>query len=1836
MTRFYLIAMLFLVACSQSSGGSDAKDGHQSDVAHGRGEILLPDVPSGDVADARDIPLFDLVPVDLQVVDVEPGCQAGAGCFLDPCESGEDCLSGLCVGHLGNDVCTMECVEECPQGWFCEQLGSGPDTMFACVSPFTHLCRPCATSADCVSPSGIEDVCLIFGDSGSFCGAACQATSDCPAGFECLGATTTEGGQVSNCKPVGGEVCPCSSQSVKLGLTTPCQVTNDVGSCPGLRMCQAAGLSECDAPVPAQESCDGLDNDCNGQVDDLDCADDNDCTQDTCDPAVGCLHTPLTGTECADGNVCTLADHCQEGACVGTAIDCDDNDPCTQDSCDPTGGCSYGFNTAPCDDGNPCTVEDMCNSGECQGEPLSCQCQTGSDCGALEDGNLCNGTLRCNTDVVPYLCEVNPDTVVTCPPYEGADAQCLANECQPTTGKCDVVAANEGMACDDGDACTLGDRCVAGVCTGDVATSCDDQNPCTDDSCDPQTGCVHSANTAPCDDGNLCTLNDVCAAGMCQGGPALFCNDDNPCTDDGCLPDTGCVATPNAAPCDDADFCTQGDVCTNGACQPGPVIDCSDNTPCTDDSCDPGLGCVHTANAAPCDDGNPCTLEDVCTAGSCQGGSLKLCADENPCTDDSCDPDQGCLHVPNQVPCDDGDLCTQGDTCAAGTCLSGPATNCDDGNICTDDTCQPEVGCIHSLNNAPCSDDDVCTINDHCHLGACIGGAPLLCADNDPCTEDGCLPGEGCVFTAIAGCCPAGLTDCAGICQDLVNDPVNCGECGKSCAPVDNGDVACQESQCVIAACEEYFDDCDQDYESGCEANLLTDSLNCQNCGDMCAVDEGENCLDGQCLCIPACQGKDCGDDGCGGVCGECQGGEDCLDGVCTSLEVGSFKVLEQKSVLADGIHYLLLKVALSSTTATTDNWCFEYEHLCQHFGLVPTGCGNNFDSGGYKECKTNYSSNGQSNTLGCNPSGGIASVVKANGYPDATSSNSFGFHYCGTACEKELCSGSNCNSALSYLDATNEVAYTLCFECASQCEGKVCGDDGCGGTCGQCPGPQDACLDGQCVCQPACEGLLCGDDGCGGSCGGCDGKECGDDGCGGLCGTCQGNQEECVNGTCTCIPACDGKTCGDDGCGGLCGLCNVPGTVCHLGQCQPFKDSWVILDEKEIVYKGIYYLLVKVGLKSTTATSANWCQEYTNLCQSYGYLPTGCGDQFPSGGYGVCKSTYLSDGTSNTLGCNPSGGIANAAQQNGYNDANSANSFGFHSCGGSCQKELCSGDHCNSAISYIDATKDFGYTLCLMCKPDCAGKNCGDDGCGGSCGSCQGNQDACVAGTCTCQPACDGLLCGDDGCGGSCGGCDGKVCGDDGCGGTCGTCPGLQEECIAGACVCIPDCVDKVCGDDGCGGSCGTCDNPDEGCHVGQCKPYKGSWIILDEKEIVYKGLYYLLLQVGFKSDLSTSDNWCYEYTDLCQSYGYLPTGCGDQFPSGGYGVCKSTYKSDGTSNTLGCNPSGGIANAAQQNGYNDANSANSFGFHSCGGSCQKQMCSGDHCNSALSYIDMTKDHGYTLCLKCKPDCTGKVCGDDGCGGTCGSCLGQQESCVDGLCVCQPACDGLLCGDDGCGGSCGGCEGKVCGDDGCGGTCGTCGNPQEECQNGACVCVPDCAGKVCGEDGCGGSCGACQGQGESCWTGQCKPAVGSFAILEAKDITYKDIPYLLLKVGLISQQSTSDNWCYEYLNLCQSFGPEGYLPTGCGDQFPSGGYGVCKSTYQSNGISNSLGCNPSGGIANAAQQNGFGDATSTNSFGFHSCGGSCQKTMCTGDHCNSALSYIDMNQPYGYTLCIK
>jgi len=262
-------------------------------------------------------------------------------------------------------------------------------------------------------------------------------------------------------------------------------------------------------------------------------------------------------------------------------------------------------------------------------------------------------------------------------------------------------------------------------CSG--AAECDDQNPCTDDSCLPDTGCVNENNTAVCDDGNACTVLDLCSQGECRPGVPVDCDDGNPCTDDSCDPAAGCRNTDNTDPCDDQDACTQNDACLDGACTPGTPVLCDDQNECTDDSCNPETGeCEHRDNRIRCDDLDPCTYDDKCINGACTGTSFS-CDDGNQCTDDVCTGDGRCSFVNNTAECDDHNICTGPDACQDGVC-TGPYNTapCDDHNVCTGpDACRDGV-CTGPYNTAPCDDHNPCTDPDACQDGVCTG--PMICS----------------------------------------------------------------------------------------------------------------------------------------------------------------------------------------------------------------------------------------------------------------------------------------------------------------------------------------------------------------------------------------------------------------------------------------------------------------------------------------------------------------------------------------------------------------------------------------------------------------------------------------------------------------------------------------------------------------------------------------------------------------------------------------------------------------------------------------------------------------------------------------------------------------------------------------------------------------------------------------------------------------------------------------------------------------------------------------------------------------------------------------------------
>jgi len=602
------------------------------------------------------------------------------------------------------------------------------------------------------------------------------------------------------------------------------------------------------------------------------CNDGDPCTLDTCDEGLVCRHDPLTGTPCDDGDPCSADDHCQEGACTGTHS-CDDGNPCTDDECTAT-GCVHRNHTRPCDDGDPCTAMDACREGRCVGTPYSC---TPAECEATA---TCDGQGGCVATPKETGTPCSPD-----------DSDCTWDVCRE--GHCVHPPKDTGTPCDDGDRCTRTDRCEDGVCVGTDLVVCPETDPCKSGSCDPRTGTC-TAQAKPdgelCNDYNRCTQNDICRMGVCRGENPVVCRALDQCHTVGvCNPSTGLCTQPlkpDGSPCYDGNLCTRTDSCQGGVCTGSDPVVCEAGDQCHEDGvCDPTTGSCRRANrpnGTPCQDGNLCTRNDQCVNGVCKGTQYS-CSDGIFCTQDFCDGTGGCSYLvqsgyclingtcrtgtwvdptnpcrrcdpernpqgfsPREGPCDDGNLCTIGDTCQGLSCVGTPYS-CDDGLQCTSDLCDGIGGCTNPLatgwclidgtcqrqgvanpanacercwpttspnqwspkpENADCDDGDLCTTGDVCVQGVC-GGTPYTCDDGLACTEGLCNGSGGCNFIPREGWCL--INGACHLSGDL--NPLN--DC-EACDPMldagdwspareglacDDGDPCTQNDHCASGSC---------------------------------------------------------------------------------------------------------------------------------------------------------------------------------------------------------------------------------------------------------------------------------------------------------------------------------------------------------------------------------------------------------------------------------------------------------------------------------------------------------------------------------------------------------------------------------------------------------------------------------------------------------------------------------------------------------------------------------------------------------------------------------------------------------------------------------------------------------------------------------------------------------------------------------------------------------------------------------------------------------------------------------------------------------------------------
>lgn len=213
---------------------------------------------------------------------------------------------------------------------------------------------------------------------------------------------------------------------------------------------------------------------------------------------------------------------------------------------------------------------------------------------------------------------------------------------------------------------------------------------------------------------------------------------------------------PDGAACNDGDLCTQGDTCQAGACVSGSPVVCTALDAChVPGTCSPATGlCTNPAkpNGAVCDDGNLCTQTDSCQGGTCLGGNPVVCTALDACHDAGlCNPATGvCPNPPKPdgTACDDGDLCTLSDGCQSGVCVGGSPVMCAALDGChLPGTCSPATGLCDNPakpNGSACNDANLCTQTDVCQNGACLGQSPVICQPVSPCHAAGtCNPMTG-------------------------------------------------------------------------------------------------------------------------------------------------------------------------------------------------------------------------------------------------------------------------------------------------------------------------------------------------------------------------------------------------------------------------------------------------------------------------------------------------------------------------------------------------------------------------------------------------------------------------------------------------------------------------------------------------------------------------------------------------------------------------------------------------------------------------------------------------------------------------------------------------------------------------------------------------------------------------------------------------------------------------------------------------------------------------------------------------------------------------------------
>jgi len=477
--------------------------------------------------------------------------------------------------------------------------------------------------------------------------------------------------------------------------------TNGIGACKaGQRTCVGGSFGPCVGEVtPKNETCNGADDDCNGQTDELGTIT---CGQGTCQVTIdacangmnqNCVPLPPNAKDACDGKDDDCDGLVDEGClCLDGATQACYTGPAGTQG---TGVCAAGSQTCVNGQWAAC-MGDVTPSGEkCDGADNDCDGNADEGLGSITCGvGACQATTPSCMGGMPQQCQPGMPSAETC---DGVDNDCdgSADEGLPTTscgvGECAVTvstcANGQPSMCAPG--APVAEKCdgLDNDCNGVV----DNGNPGAGAACSTGQAGICNAGTTSCSNGMLvCNQTVMPSAETCDGL-------DNNCNG---FADEGNPGSGAACSTGQPGVCSAGKTsCTNGALQCAPnVMPGAETCNGKDDDCDGATDENNPGAGQACSTGVP----GKCSAGttSCVGGQLT-------CTQSA----QPSAEICNGVDDDCDGLVDENNPGGGGNCNTGKPGACSAGiNFCLNGA----ISCVQSVNAAS---QDICgnNIDDNCN-----------------------------------------------------------------------------------------------------------------------------------------------------------------------------------------------------------------------------------------------------------------------------------------------------------------------------------------------------------------------------------------------------------------------------------------------------------------------------------------------------------------------------------------------------------------------------------------------------------------------------------------------------------------------------------------------------------------------------------------------------------------------------------------------------------------------------------------------------------------------------------------------------------------------------------------------------------------------------------------------------------------------------------------------------------------------------------------------------------------------------------------------------------------